>query len=379
MARYDADVIVVGAGPAGATAARWLAGWGFSVLIIERHRLPRYKPCGGAITQRTLQWLSPLDPTPVLEIGVPTLTVQSPDGNQFIASLPSPLIVTVMRDRFDTFLTDAALAMGAKLRMSEPVLRCEQDGEGVTIVTVKGTYRCRALIGADGANSVVARQFGLRPKRRALSIVAELTPQAWERWQGGIHLHFPVGLGGYLWCFPKRDHLSAGIYTLLPRLPDWRQWLFRYLASLELHGCLDWSQVKGHPVPLADKRSVFHRGNVVVVGDAAGLADPFTGEGISWAIYSARMAATFVRAFVEAEKDALADYTRAVHDEILREMIAAHRFAFLLFTFPRFSCQRILRHRRVLDNFAQLLSGGVRYRDLWRKVLRKGLWLLVRS
>jgi flavin-dependent dehydrogenase len=164
----------------------------------------------------------------------------------------------------------------------------------------------------------------------------------------------------------------------LPQIPDWRGWLHRYLANLELHDCLDRRKIRGHTIPIADKHSVFHKGRVIVVGDAAGVADPFTGEGISWAIYTAKLAAAFVRAFLEDEKDALNDYTRTVHKEVLSEMAAAHWFARILFALPQFSFQHFLRQGPVLNNFAKLLGGEVTYRELWDKALRKGLSLLMR-
>lgn len=379
MRRYDAEVIVVGAGPAGTTAARSLAAWGVSVLLLERCRLPRYKPCGGAITKRTIQFLAPLDISPVIETWVRKLVVQSPNGESFTANLLEGLIATVMRDKFDTYLTDAAILAGARLKSGEPVLRCEQKMDGVEVTTTCGTYRCLALIGADGANSVVAEQMGLKPKRRAVSIVAELSPQAKERWDDNIHLHFPFNLNGYAWCFPKGDHLSVGIYTRSPQIPDWREWLHCYLANLELNDCLDRRKIRGHAIPIADKHSVFHKGKVIVVGDAAGVADPFTGEGISWAVYTGRLAAAFVKAFLQGERDALSDYTRAVREEVLSEMSAAHWFARILFSLPQFSFQHFLRREPVLNNFAKLLGGEVSYRELWSKALKKGLLLLVRA
>jgi flavin-dependent dehydrogenase len=135
----------------------------------------------------------------------------------------------------------------------------------------------------------------------------------------------------------------------------------------------------GHAIPIADKHSVFHKGKVIVVGDAAGVADPFTGEGISWAVYTGRLAAAFIRAFLEGEKDALSDYTRAVHKEVLSEMAAAHWFARILFSLPQFSFQHFLHREPVLNNFAKLLGGEVSYRELWSKALKKGLLLLVRA
>jgi geranylgeranyl reductase family protein len=378
MSRYDADVLVVGTGPAGATAARWLAEKGVAVLLLERQRLPRYKPCGGALTRRTLKLLTPLDVTPVVEAVVHALTVEAPDGDRFTITLPEPLIATVMRDRFDAFLTEAATAAGARLREGESVTRCEVSEEGVTVTTNRRTYRARFLVGADGANSVVAHQLGLRPHHRALSLVAELTPDAKTNWDGSIHLLFPSQLNGYAWCFPKGAHLSAGIYSLRPMLPDWQRWLTGYLSRLRLSDCFQRHRLQGHPVPLADKFAQFHRKTALIVGDAAGLADPFTGEGISWAIESAQMAASVLWECLNGDLDSLQPYTDAVRHRLLPELRAAVWFARLLFAFPQVCCRWFLRHEAVLRNFAQLLSGEVTYRTLWRKVWRKGFILLRR-
>ena len=378
MGRYDADVLIVGAGPAGATAARWLAEKGVAVLLLERQRLPRYKPCGGALTRRTLKLLTPLDVTPVVEAVVRTLTVEAPDGDRFTISLPEPLIATVMRDRFDAFLTEAATAAGARLREGEGGVRCEVGDEDVAVTTNRRTYRARFLVGADGANSVVAHQLGLCPHHRALSLVAELTPDAKANWDGSIHLLFPSQLGGYAWCFPKGTHLSAGIYTLRPMLPDWQRWLMGYLGRLRLGDGFQRHRLQGHPVPLAGKFAQFHRKTALVVGDAAGLADPFTGEGISWAIESAQMAATVLWECLNGDLDSLQPYTDAIRHRSLPELRAAMGFARFLFALPQVCCRWFLRHEAVLRNFAKLLSGEVTYRTLWRKVLRKGFVLLAR-
>lgn len=378
MTHYDADVIIVGAGPAGATAARWLAEKSVAVLLLEGQRLPRYKPCGGALTRRALRLLAPLDITPVVEAAVRTLTVEPPDGDRFTVTLPEPLIVTVMRDRFDTFLTERAVSAGARLREAERVIRCESDEESVTVTTNRRTYRARFLVGADGANSVVAHQLGLVPRRRALSFVAELVPDSKTNWDGSIHLFFPSRLNGYAWCFPKRTHLSAGIYTLRPVLPDWQKWLMGYLDRLRLARCFQRRHLRGHPVPLADRHAQFHRGTALVIGDAAGLVDPFTGEGISWAMESAQIAATILWQRLIGDLDSLQPYTEAVRRQLLPALRAAVWFAHLLFAFPQICCRWFLRHEAVLRNFAQLLSGEATYQTLWRKVWRKGFVSLAR-
>lgn len=373
--RYDADVIIVGTGPAGATTARTLAEKGVSVLSLERRKLPRYKPCGGALTLRTL-CLIDLDITPVVEAKIMTLVIYAPDGDRFTLQLPKPLIVTVMRDRFDAFLTEAAVSAGAKLKENSPVVGIHQDGNGVTVMTPEREYRCRLLVGADGANSFVASALGLKPSRRAVSLVVEMDPQLGSDPEGAIRLFFPSRLGGYGWSFPKADHLSAGIYSLAPSLPHWGKWL--HLSLSVFQAPRRWQKRKGQSLPLLGRGKVFHRGNVVLVGDAAGFVDPFMGEGISWAIQSGKMAGEAVARFLDGEKEALADYTLKVRAEIIPEFQAAQWFASLVFSFPSLACRWFLRRGAILRNFARLLSGNVSYRDLWRKTFQKAYRILCR-
>ncbi|HIP87368.1 MAG TPA: FAD-dependent oxidoreductase, partial [Anaerolineales bacterium] len=159
----ECDAVVVGAGPAGASAAYWLGEAGKRVLVLEKERLPRYKPCGGGIPTAVLDRF-PFDFSPVVEREIGRVRFRFRDGREVVADLPGRPVAMVMRDRFDYHILHHARA---EVRDDSPVVALRQDGASVEVETASGeTFRGRYLIGADGANSRVARWVGLRRGRR---------------------------------------------------------------------------------------------------------------------------------------------------------------------------------------------------------------------
>jgi len=159
MSVREYDVIVVGAGPAGATAAFHLGAAGQRVLVLEKERLPRHKPCAGGVPTSVLRRF-PVDFSPVVERAVRRVRFRFADGREVAADLPQGAVVTVRRDRFDHYLVSQARA---EVRDDAPVADIRQDDTGVEAVLASGeAIRARYLILADGANSRLARRVGLR-------------------------------------------------------------------------------------------------------------------------------------------------------------------------------------------------------------------------
>jgi flavin-dependent dehydrogenase len=157
------DVIVVGAGPAGAAAAFHLGAAGKRVLVLEKERLPRYKPCGGGLPTSVLRRF-PLDFSPVIEREIRRVRFRFADGREVSAGLPEGAVVTVRRDRFDNYLVSHARA---EVRDNARAVDVRQDGAKVEVALASGeTFRASYLILADGANSRLARRVGLRRGRR---------------------------------------------------------------------------------------------------------------------------------------------------------------------------------------------------------------------
>ena len=297
MNRYDAAVI--GAGPAGSVTAIHLARGGAQVLLVDKATFPRDKPCGGGLTLRAVRQL-PVDPRPVVEHEVDRMAFRLSWRSHFERrSKRGPFVLMTQRRLLDQYLAEQAVAAGADFR----------DGVRVTDVAegslqVDGDQvEAGIVIGADGANGTAARSLGLGGPI-AHGVAFEGNAPFEERYRGLAVIELGTIPGGYGWVFPKGDHVNVGVggwEAEGPRLRD-------HLAELCRRHGIDYDGlegVRGHRLPLRRDGFVVARGRALLVGDAAGLVDPLTGDGMYEAFVSARLAA-------EASLDVLAGRAETV-------------------------------------------------------------------
>jgi geranylgeranyl reductase family protein len=284
------DVAVVGAGPAGAAAALAARRAGASVLLLDRAEFPRDKPCGDGIAAQAVDVLAGLGvPDPVAGFPpVPALRLVAPGGGQVARPLPRPAY-TVPRAVFDARLVAAAVAAGAEFRR-HPVRRIEpRAGE----VLLDGTLAAEVVIGADGAGSVVRRALGFPANpagHLALAIRGYAPAPAGPPEQRIVTTG--EGWPAYAWSFPIGDgRANVGYGEVLRGRPVSRAHLIRRLGALLPE--LDPAGVTGlraHHLPLSTHRPPVGRGRVLLAGDALSLINPFTGEGIFYAVLSGALA-----------------------------------------------------------------------------------------
>ncbi len=343
------DVIIAGAGAAGSSAAYFLGRAGARVLIIEKERLPRYKPCGGAVPIAVYRAF-PFSFESVIECR-PSHVLYSWRGEQAVKwPIPDHPISMVMRDRLDWHILQHA---AAEVWDGMAVEEAEETTGGVRVRTAGGdVLLADFLIGADGAHSRLAHQFGLRGQRElvgAVEVEYSPAPHIMERFSHMAVFEFGALRSGYLWIFPKKEHLSVGIGQLRGRGSALRQVLYREMRKFGLD--LEGAPWHGHTLPVYRGPEPRGTARVLLVGDAAGLVDPLSGEGIRHAIASAMLAAQAIT------RGKAAEYSKAV-ERYARSRLRPILLLSRLFYEHPWACYRFgVRNRRATELFAGWLNG----------------------
>lgn len=292
MTTYDA--LVVGAGPAGSSTAIHLARAGASVLLVDKARFPRDKPCGGGLTGRALKRI-PVDPSPVVERDVDRFELRLRYGSRFTRDHDAPLIRMTQRRRLDAFLVEQAAAAGAAFRDGARAESIEVSATGVTARIDGEAVRAGVLVGADGANGTVARTIGVDEtivRGVALEGNVPLEALAADLERTAV-IELAVLPGGYGWVFPKGDHANLGVGGWGDEGPRLRDHLARLARAHGVDpGAL--AEIRGHRLPMRRLGTAAGTGRTLLVGDAAGLVDPLSGDGMYEAFVSARLAADAV-------------------------------------------------------------------------------------
>ena len=365
MERFDA--VVVGAGPAGAATALRLARAGASVLLADRARFPRDKPCGGGLTGRAVREL-PVDVTPVVEDVVRTFEVRLGYRKRFERRSPAPLVLMTQRRRLDAFLAAQAAEAGAVFRDGVTVEGVTVGPDGATLRVGGETVHGRFLVGADGVNGRIARDTGLGGGI-VYGIALEGNGPLAPGQRGRATVELGVVPGGYGWVFPKAEHANYGVGGWAAEGPRLREHLRRLCAEHGVdHSTL--TDLHGRRLPIR-RTSSAARGRVLLVGDAAGLVDPLSGDGIYEALLSARLAA---EAIVAGD---LSGYEAALAAALGRFAATSWKAKLVLDRHPRASFE-IARIPAVWRVIAGLLTGDVAHPSDARGPARLPLRLLAR-
>jgi flavin-dependent dehydrogenase len=395
-------VVVVGAGPAGATAARTLAKAGVTVRLLDRSKFPRNKPCGGGISLRVLKRFPYLasELSRIATHTVSRLHLEGPGGESTVIESDGPAALMIRRVEFDALLVDLACEAGAELIGGVDIVRASTTPSGVVLESRDGrSFEAPIVIAADGVHSVIARRLGLNPGWPASKVALDMmeeTPREQLRdvdpstlWVSYGH---PPSLAsarsrasvrqaqgrpeqrrrtarqvdeGYAYIFPKRDHVNVGIGYVLAHyrnaidVPPY-ELQHGFVDHLRRRGVMEGESVRSNftpfIIPVGGPLGKPGRGRVLLAGDAGGFVNGFTAEGIYYAMVSGDLAA---RTIIATPARAVATLARRYHRAVRREVGAELRDSVLI--------QRYLfaDRRRIAD----VIAGASEERELTRLIL----------
>ena len=356
------DVIIVGAGPAGGAAAYYLSKAGAKVLLLEKHKLPRFKSCAGGISAKFLASL-PFDTTNALRGKVSQV--------RFSFNLLDPCDVALgeqmamlNRAEFDYLIVKQAAALGAKVIDGVGISEMIINKNKVEIITDKGKFTANFLVGADGVHSQVAYNCGLR-KSRSFWTAIDVEVPGLNNQLDKAYFGFGLVREGYAWVFPKSDSFSVGIGAkkerhLIKKLMQWLDFVGYKKSRSEI-------KFFAHAIPEPSSFGRLQKDNVLLVGDAAAVVDPLTGEGIRDAIRSAKIASD---AIISGN---IKNYTKAVFKEIITDFKYAYWLRWFLANYPEFTYRFGVKNKKAAQLIAKVFTGETSYGHVFRKVFAKAI------
>ncbi len=362
------DVLIVGAGPSGGYLGYLLSKEGLKVKIIDKEIFPRDKVCGGGISNKTVELLD-FDITPIVQKNIIGAFLSYQNKFMIIKDIEGRSGVTVLRRDFDNFILQKAIDNGAEFQPNCSFKNVNENGELINVETDCGTFLTKYLVGADGVYSQVRNKiFGnnIVSYAPAMEALVYVEPNIIEKFQNRTLLDFNGINKGYGWIFPKSDHLNVGVFSIF-KSTNIRDELKKFMSLYKSLNNYSKIEYKGFSIPLKNKSKIFEKGNIWLIGDAAGFAESFYGEGIYFALKSAKVAAeAMIKTFKSEE---ILVYTKLVKQKMLEDLYYSELNAKLFYPFQKFGYFNMVRNKHVNNYFAEIIAGEVSYKECFYKTL----------
>jgi geranylgeranyl reductase family protein len=363
------DVIVIGGGPAGSSAALRAARLGARVLLLEKNPMPRPKLCGGWVSNYALRLFRFDVATHLIETPFHTLTLA--DEKTSVTFSPKlPLGILVDRAEFDHFLVEQAMCSGAEVRWQKAVA-VEHQGGSIQVRTTEQTHEAGGVVICTGASGDLVRTVrALDTPRQSAACVEQRVPVDFADnlaiSVGEARLNFGTVPHGYAWVLHHGTYLLVGIGCRRYGSPDLRDAFKSFWERLTLPP--DLFHPVGHLIPIGGFRRRVGRGRCLLAGDAAGMVDALSGEGIAGAIESGQLAADALAA--DGRRDAARLYSDACRRALLPHLRWSLAFAWGFYRQSKWFLQLLNRCPGSLDRYGEVLEHRHSYAWYLSKLLK---------
>lgn len=361
------DLIIVGGGPSGASAAKKASAAGLSVLLFEKEKFPRYKPCAGAVSVRALSYLGGNLPEVLIDNVVYGARVKYRDKTVEAFKQEKVALLTT-RSRFDGYLLAEAQAAGTEIRVDK-IVDFEEEDDHVRVICRQGKeYRAKYLIIAEGAQGNLKYKISGRnyKKRNGFALVVEIetadglgssfNPQLMD-------IQFGITRMGYGWVFPHTSYSSVGLAGMGCYMKKGRN---QCLEFLQRCGFPPVSALKGHTIPIGGPRQKLVGKRTLLCGDAGGFVDSFSGEGIAYAIRSGQLAAEQIAGHLKKNRAPdLSPYERDCKQEFDENLKYSYLLLKYINKFPGLVFNIFMRDNRFLHQVLEIPLMKNTYRKIF--------------
>lgn len=367
------DVIIAGAGPSGSSSGYFLSTKGLRVLILDKHKFPREKYCGGGVPRSVFKMFPIRNRiSEFIEINKYRFTFRG--KKRFGGKIPDGGVISVERSIFDNYLLSCAINEGAVFIDGVEVVDVEANSKQVTVIGRHGNrYMGKVLVGAGGGISRLNENLNKiigNNNRAKMGICGYYKflpePETQDIYHNTVHLDLNFINRGVAGILPKKDYIWVGVYKCgMDKMKNIKNAVDKFIDTIGLKGKK--AEFMGLPISLYNHRREIAKGRVLLVGEAAGLVNPISGEGIKPAVESGKIAAEEIESFLRNGKS-LEEYGARIHSEIGEELRIAGRFARIAFTFPSIAYNGMIH---VASDAVKILNGELSYADFERRLKKK--------
>ena len=370
------DVVVIGAGAAGSSAAFHLANKGNSISFLEKNDQINTKSCGGGMASSVQQWF-PFELNPIVEDVIKKVEFSWCLSDPVIANLStSEPFWIVRREKLDEFLRAKAIDVGAELIKPFNVTKIDKKKDLWRISSENGKQlESKAIVIADGSNSPWPRTFNLGPKKQRYASTLSLRLKGRGNLKSNT-ARFEFGLveNGFAWAFPLQGEISLGIGSFLGQ----NKTINSNFILNQLLPDLGFSSTDGlrveTPLRIWNGHNDIHGEGIVAIGDAASLCDPFLAEGLRPALFSGYVAANCINNWLKGEAPDLSIYSQTMKKEWGESMAWGNRISQIFYRFPKLGYQLGIKRPTAPKRIAQILSGEMSYEDIAQRVIKRLLF-----
>jgi geranylgeranyl reductase family protein len=395
------DIAIIGAGPAGSTVAKILSETGYNVLLTDKSKFPRDKTCGGGLPTKIFEKFPYLkDDTLIESYSYGGIIYSSSLKYKVEVEKEKPILGMVIRKKFDNELVKLAINSGTKFIDGKKTIDVKiTDEKGLTKLEDGNKIESDIIVGADGVWSTTAKKTNLIKNKRniSMSLCTEIPIKKDKmnkffttKRYGHMHLKL-FGITGYGWVFPKKNHLNIGIGEInleddkTKNKKNLKLILNKYIELLKdteiIPNNINIEKIKGAAIPNFPLKKTYSD-RLIIVGDAAGLANPFTGEGIFYAMDSAKMASEIIIKAIEKnnlKSEFLSQYEIKWKNEFGKDLKLYIKSARLWSKENENFIKHVSRDEKLSELLIDIASGNIGINKTKWKLIRRYLYCIFRD